>query len=49
MIALLVLVAAAATAQTNNRFTAKPVWVDEFNYTGLPDTRSWSYDTGGHG
>ena len=24
-------------------------WSDEFNYTGLPDSTKWSYDTGGHG
>jgi beta-glucanase (GH16 family) len=34
----------AVTAQ--NR---KLVWADEFNYTGMPDTARWSYDTGGHG
>lgn len=27
----------------------KLVWSDEFNYTGLPDSTKWSYDTGGHG
>jgi beta-glucanase (GH16 family) len=27
----------------------KAVWADEFNYSGLPDTTSWAYDTGGHG
>lgn len=26
-----------------------PVWVDEFNYTGLPDASKWSYDIGGDG
>jgi beta-glucanase (GH16 family) len=25
------------------------VWSDEFNYTGLPASDKWSYDTGGHG
>jgi beta-glucanase (GH16 family) len=25
------------------------VWSDEFDYTGLPDSSKWSYDTGGHG
>lgn len=25
------------------------VWADEFNYTGLPDSTKWNYDTGGHG
>ncbi|MBX3252538.1 MAG: glycoside hydrolase family 16 protein [Chitinophagaceae bacterium] len=28
---------------------AKLVWSDEFNYTGLPDSTKWSYDTGGDG
>ena len=27
----------------------KLVWSDEFNYTGLPDSTKWSYDTGGNG
>lgn len=27
----------------------KLVWSDEFNYTGLPDSAKWSYDTGAHG
>ena len=27
----------------------EPVWSDEFEYTGLPDTSRWSYDVGGHG
>ncbi|MEI6061280.1 MAG: glycoside hydrolase family 16 protein [Bacteroidota bacterium] len=26
-----------------------PVFSDEFNYTGLPDTTKWSYDIGGSG
>ncbi len=25
------------------------IWSDEFNYTGLPDSTWWSYETGGHG
>mgnify|MGYP003576810401 FL=1 len=25
------------------------VWSDEFDYTGLPDSRKWGYDVGGHG
>lgn len=25
------------------------VWSDEFNYTGLPDSAKWNYETGGHG
>src|ERR1700738_4950333 len=27
----------------------KLVWADEFNYTGLPDSKKWGYDTGGNG
>jgi beta-glucanase (GH16 family) len=26
-----------------------PVWSDEFNYTGLPDSTKWDYDVDGHG
>jgi beta-glucanase (GH16 family) len=25
------------------------VWADEFNYDGLPDSKKWGYDVGGHG
>lgn len=27
----------------------QPVWCDEFEYEGLPDTSLWNYDVGGHG
>lgn len=27
----------------------KLIWKDEFNYTGLPDSRKWNYDIGGDG
>lgn len=27
----------------------QPVWCDEFNYTGLPNSDLWNYDVGGHG
>jgi beta-glucanase (GH16 family) len=27
----------------------KPVWGDEFNYKGLPDSTKWNYDVGGNG
>ena len=30
-------------------FSATPVWQDEFNYTGMPDSSKWSFDTGGQG
>ena len=34
-------------SQANTNY--KLVWADEFNYSGLPDTAKWAYDTGGHG
>ncbi len=27
----------------------QPVWCEEFEYVGLPDSTKWAYDTGGHG
>ena len=27
----------------------KLTWNEDFNYTGLPDSTKWSYETGGHG
>lgn len=30
-------------------FEKKPVWFDEFDYTGKPSPEKWSYDIGGHG
>jgi beta-glucanase (GH16 family) len=27
----------------------QPVWCDEFNYSGLPDSSHWNYDVGGNG
>lgn len=44
-------VACNTTKSSNTEAPAKRklVWSDEFNYTGLPDTSKWSYDTGGHG
>jgi len=38
-----------AVSQTGNGRKWKLAWSDEFNYTGLPDTTKWAYDTGGHG
>lgn len=29
--------------------TSAPVWADEFDYTGKPDPKKWSYDIGGNG
>ncbi len=33
----------------NWQFSTIPVWADEFNTDGLPDTTKWSYDIGGEG
>ncbi|SFD08203.1 Glycosyl hydrolases family 16 [Chitinophaga sp. CF118] len=30
-------------------FETTPVWADEFNYTGLPNSTKWGYDIGGSG
>lgn len=42
------------TDNTNNAVPTTPVerklvWSDEFDYTGLPDSKKWSYDVGGNG
>ncbi|WP_300343125.1 glycoside hydrolase family 16 protein [Fusobacterium sp.] len=31
------------------KYIGKIVWEEEFNYTGLPDEKIWSYEVGGHG
>lgn len=31
------------------QFSTDPVWQDEFNYTGSPDSAKWGYDLGGSG
>lgn len=33
----------------NWQFEATPVWSDEFDTDGAPDTNRWGYDVGGHG
>ncbi|NML21180.1 glycoside hydrolase family 16 protein [Pseudoflavitalea sp. G-6-1-2] len=38
-----------ATAQASKAKKWKMVWREEFNYTGLPDARKWSYATGRSG
>ncbi|GAA0554644.1 glycoside hydrolase family 16 protein [Chitinophaga japonensis] len=38
-----------APADKHWQFEATPVWADEFDYTGLPDSTRWGYDIGGHG
>ncbi|XMB72210.1 family 16 glycosylhydrolase [Mycoplasmatota bacterium WC30] len=36
-------------AHLDNIGDYQPVWCDEFNYEGLPDSTLWSYDVGGSG
>lgn len=36
-----------STAQSSKKW--KLAWQDEFNYTGLPDSTKWSYETGNNG
>ncbi len=42
---------APATSQYEKEwsFESVPVWADEFEYTGQPDSTKWGYDTGGGG
>jgi beta-glucanase (GH16 family) len=40
--------ATVPTAQTG-QFEQTPVWADEFNANGKPDSSKWSYETGGSG
>ena len=41
--------AAKAQKDEPGKIKEKLVWSDEFNYTGIPDSTKWGYDTGGHG
>lgn len=38
---------AGSTSQGRGRW--RLVWSDEFDYTGLPDSKKWDYDVGGEG
>jgi beta-glucanase (GH16 family) len=52
IITLSLLLLSAASLITSERppeRALKLVWQDEFNYTGLPDSTKWNYDTGGGG
>jgi beta-glucanase (GH16 family) len=44
---LLVICFSGFTGKDSKKWTL--VWSDEFNYTGLPDSTKWNYETGGHG
>lgn len=39
----------AALSASTAMAQLKPVWADEFERDGLPDTAKWTYDVGGHG
>ena len=43
------LVACSASRNETSENNWKLSWSDEFDYSGLPDSNKWSYDTGGHG
>lgn len=53
LLLLLTAVATAAKAQApvdkGWKFESAPVWADEFDYTGAPDSTRWGYDIGGNG
>lgn len=34
---------------TDWQFETTPIWADEFDYNGLPDSTKWGYDIGGRG
>jgi beta-glucanase (GH16 family) len=40
---------AHAPADKGWKFENTPVWADDFDYTGAPDTTKWGYDIGGRG
>ncbi len=37
------------TTPSKYEFSKIPIWHDEFDYTGKPDSTKWSYDLGDHG
>ena len=47
--AILMAIAGIYAFRLNTIKTRKLVWSDEFNYTGLPDSSKWDYDSGGNG
>jgi beta-glucanase (GH16 family) len=47
--ALLILILHGSFIAMSGQSCYELVWNDEFNYTGLPDTSLWNYETGGDG
>ncbi len=39
----------AAPVDSGWAFETTPIFADEFNYSGAPDTTKWGYDLGGNG
>jgi beta-glucanase (GH16 family) len=35
--------------KTETQFETKPIWSEEFNYSGKPDPTKWNFETGGTG
>jgi beta-glucanase (GH16 family) len=46
---LVVTACSTSTPKATEKESPKPVWSDEFDYTGLPDSSKWNYDVGGDG
>jgi len=44
---IFIAVTCAFSCASENKW--KLVWSDEFEYTGLPDPKKWTAETGGHG
>ena len=49
LMASCIIISHAQPKQKRYTFNATPVWADEFNYQGQPDSTKWGYDIGGHG
>jgi beta-glucanase (GH16 family) len=49
LVVVIICCATSAVQHPGSKGDWKLVWSDEFDYKGLPDTKKWNYDTGGHG
>lgn len=49
LLTVMVIASCSPSVKTNGEADWKLHWSDEFNYSGLPDSSKWDYDTGGHG
>lgn len=48
-LSVLFLTSCFSSPEKKNKDEWKLFWSDEFNYTGLPDSAKWNYETGGNG